>query len=72
MRFRCPHKTGGCLTFSPERNVIIIVSTGILCKDCVKRSGPLLDDDDEDVVRDDTTIYNGRQIRAHLISTAFC
>ena len=53
MRFRCPNKTGGCLTFSPERNVIIIVSTGILCKDCVKRSGPLLDDDDLDDDGDD-------------------
>lgn len=48
MRFRCLHKTGGCLTFSPKRNVNIIVATGILHNKCVRRNIPLPDDSDDD------------------------
>ena len=59
LRFRCLHKTGGCLTFSPERNINIIVSKGILCKHCVRRNEPLLDDEDLDDDGDDMRMMVG-------------
>ena len=44
MRFRCLHKSGGCLTFSPKHSINILVATGVLHNQCMRSNIPLPDD----------------------------
>ena len=53
LRFRYLHKTGGCLMFSVERCLKVIVATAILHNICIERNTPLPDDADEDIDDDD-------------------
>ena len=52
MRFRCFHKSGGCLTF-PKSIKLISSCQREYCNDCVRRNIFLLDDDDLDDDGDD-------------------
>ena len=36
-RFRCLHKSGGCMQFRPERCVVVVVATAILHNICIQR-----------------------------------
>ena len=45
-RFRCVHKSGGCMMFRPERCVVIIVATAILHNICIDRRLPAPEVDD--------------------------
>lgn len=51
MRFRCLHKSGGYLMYSPPKSINIICATAILHNICMRKRLPLPDDDipdDED------------------------
>ena len=85
-RFRCLHKSGGNLQYSPERCVKIIAATAVLHNICREKSLPLLFEDkrdpdfgeieqeEEDHVGDGVNIdaaADGRQARAELIQSVF-
>ena len=60
LRFRCLHKSGGCLMFSTERCLGVIVATSILHNICIERNTPLpVDDDDEDDAPEVDNDYEG-------------
>lgn len=53
LRFRCLHKTGGCLMFCSQRCLKVIVATAILHNICIERGTPLPEDYDEDDVEEE-------------------
>ncbi|XP_060556908.1 putative nuclease HARBI1 [Ruditapes philippinarum] len=84
MRFRCLHKSGGYLSFSPARCVNVIMATGILHNICTRKHIPLPDDTDEDdsnqqaeteneneQEQEQEVFQDGRQARADLINRVF-
>jgi hypothetical protein len=87
MRFRCLHKSGGYLMYSPQKCVNIISSTVVLHNICVRRSIPIPDsngndddendddgdeDDDDDDEDAERNHADGRQVRDEFIRNKFC
>lgn len=80
-RWRCLHKTGGCMMFSPERCIRVIVATAVLHNICVQRRLPEPEEDadigpaDQDV--DDVNVpldppdIDGLAVRNDLIAGHF-
>ena len=79
-RFRCLHKSGGCLMYSPRRCINIIISCLILHNICIRDNIPMPDDDDNDDDNNDgdndddmgndigdADIAEGRQVRDRLV-----
>lgn len=73
-RFRCLHKTGGCLPFTPEKSARIVSVCCKLHNVCLERNIPLIGDiliDDtlinDDVVTISQSIQTGINARATLI-----
>lgn len=73
-RFRCLHKSGGCLMYSPQRCINIIISCLLLHNICIRDNVPMPDDDDDDDGDDDNDIdipndvnAEGRQVRDQLV-----
>ena len=80
-RFRCLHKSGGCMMFKPERCVKVIVCTAILHNICIDNGIPLdieledVHDQNDDVVvdvaNDVLQDINGRAVRQNVIDNHF-
>ena len=79
-RFRCLHKTGGCLTLSPERCCKVIMSCFILHNICIKNNIPLdenvdiNENEEAEIALDDAVIgviQDGGDTRARLIRERF-
>ena len=64
MRFLCLHKYGGCLVYSPERCIQIIVACFILHNICIDHNIPLEQQEDEQVEEQDEEIYDGEAEQA--------
>lgn len=79
MRFRCIHKTGGCLQSPPETCAKIIVACAVLHNICINNNVPetepcdsLPDDiDDDDTLQANTQQNSGTKVRSRLISERF-
>lgn len=69
LRFRCLHKTGGCLLSPPERCTKIITSCAVLHNICISNNIPVpsTDDDDDDTDDNITFVDNTPNIRANNI-----
>ena len=75
-RFRCLHKSGGCLMFKPEYVVKIVVATAILHNICKDKNIPLPEDVEVEEEADEYEIPNdneedGATARGHLITNYF-
>lgn len=79
-RFRCLHKSGGCMMFSPQRDVKVIAATAVLHNICVRNRIPIQVEDDQedhdlDMPDDDTDgqrrDVDGRMARQVIIDTYF-
>ena len=76
MRFRCLHRG---LTFTPERNINIIVTTAVLHNICTERRIPLdemepaVDEEEQEIDTDDMPFdsEDGRRFRDYLIENVF-
>ncbi|XP_060584266.1 putative nuclease HARBI1 [Ruditapes philippinarum] len=87
MKFRCLHKSGGYMTYTPIKCAKIITAVAVLHNMCISRNLPLIDDNvnhedddnDSDVNGDDNNENNrennnnddGRQVRDNLIREMF-
>ena len=78
MRFLYLHKYGGCLMFSPERCVKVIITTCILHNICIKRRLALVqervevdDPEDENEIVENQGDDDGRATRNALIANVF-
>ena len=56
-RWRCLHKSGGCLMFKPERCIKVIVATAILHNICIKNSIPLYEDLLDNAIQEEEEEY---------------
>ena len=78
MRFRCLHKTGGCINLAPDRCCKVILACFMLHNICVRNKIPIEDnrnEEDEGQV-DEDNIYQGAQndghdVRSNLIRNRF-
>ena len=80
MRFLCLHKYGGCLMFTPQKCVKVIIATAILHNICVKRQLPLVqtldciqepEEDDDNPMPQFGVNEDGRGTRDNLIANFF-
>ena len=80
MRFLCLHKYGGCLMFTPQKCVEVIIATAILHNICVKRQLPLVqtldsiqepEEDDDNPIPQFGVNEDGRGTRDNLIANFF-
>jgi hypothetical protein len=74
MRFRCLHKTGGCLQSPPHTSIKIITACAVLHNICIDNAVP---HNDIEMMADDDEVYTGEQnaigtrVRARLIQQRF-
>ncbi|XP_052818064.1 putative nuclease HARBI1 [Mya arenaria] len=85
MRFRCLHKSGGYMTYTPVKCAKIITAVAVLHNICVSRNLPFIDDNDDRVDDNDNdnkgddndgndgenNNEDGRQTRNNLIRETF-
>ena len=73
--YRCLHKTGGCLPFTPKRSTSVVTAVLKLHNKCVDDKMPLpdvtedlfLNDDNTIIARPENTVGNAQGIRERLI-----
>ena len=82
MRFRCLHKTGGCLTYRPAMCCKIILAVGVLHNMCISNNVPLPEDEEEVPNNPDADVnerpppgigdrVDGLRTRNHLVASRF-